>query len=502
MNLDKLTVNLRPRNQWEAMDMGVVVARNWFVRLWLVWIASAMPFLLAFIALSLLLTDSAAKWSLLLFWFCKPLYEPPLLHWVSRAVFAEQLTILEATRAIRSRTSVRRLVTVLLTRVSVVRSFLLPVLFLEGLRGKERKERGTVLLHGCETAFYLTIACMCIEIVLSISLLLFCYQFIPEELRSFTFGEAAFSGDLWLVVVAYFLCCSILAPFYVCCGFMLYLSRRVQLEAWDIEIGFKQMNIRQNLKKNGKAAGVLGLLGGVMLLLSGVQIVSTSHAATSPTPLEARQIIAEVLEQKDFGKTETVQQWVAKEQPQDQSTIDLTELFAPLMKLLESVAEKLTAFLSIIIEYLVWICAGVVVALLLLRYARVKSWLTDRFPGRQNKFIPARQIFGMDIRPESLPDNIVVNCRELLDNNHKRQALSLLYRSTLSKLVNNHQLQVDSSRTENECCRMVVDSRPKMEASFFADLTALWLKTAYGHLEPETEFCHSLIDRWQEHYGV
>ena len=40
-----------------------------------------------------------------------------------------------------------------------------------------------------------------------------------------------------------------MAPFTVSCGFMLYISRRVELEAWDIELGFRNLNARLMAEK-------------------------------------------------------------------------------------------------------------------------------------------------------------------------------------------------------------------------------------------------------------
>ncbi len=84
MDLARLRIKLRPRTAWEGIDLGFVLARQWFLPLWLLWLAGALP---VFLLLNLLLPIEA--WLAgLLSWWLKPLYEPPLVFWLGRAVFS------------------------------------------------------------------------------------------------------------------------------------------------------------------------------------------------------------------------------------------------------------------------------------------------------------------------------------------------------------------------------------------------------------------------------
>ena len=82
MNYAELAFGLRPRGAWEAADLGVRIGRHWWLSLLLLWLAMALPALL----LLVLLIDSF-HYALLVFWWLKPLYERPLLYFLSRAVF-------------------------------------------------------------------------------------------------------------------------------------------------------------------------------------------------------------------------------------------------------------------------------------------------------------------------------------------------------------------------------------------------------------------------------
>ncbi len=52
-------------------------------------------------------------------------------------------------------------------------------------------------------------------------------------------GEAALPAQ-WLSSLAYMLAVLFLEPFYAAAGFGMYLNRRAELEAWDIEQEFRR----------------------------------------------------------------------------------------------------------------------------------------------------------------------------------------------------------------------------------------------------------------------
>ena len=81
----------------------------------------------------------------------------------------------------------------------------------------------------------LTIAIVCMP-------LWFSPDFTAKLKEIFTQWQAAAgTGKRDLLVLAYFLAMSISEPIYVAAGFMLYLNRRTDLEAWDMEIALRQL---------------------------------------------------------------------------------------------------------------------------------------------------------------------------------------------------------------------------------------------------------------------
>ena len=498
MNLEKVAIDIRPRTPWEAIDIGFLLARRWYRRLWLIWILTAAPGLLLFIAAGLILPGSGTKWALFLFWLCKPFYEPPVLAWVAKALFDEQRTTGENIMEVKKALSWKWVLTILLLRFSPVRSFSLPVVQLEKLEGKKKKQRLALLRGASEMAILLTFSGFFLEISLTFSLLMTLFLFIPDELRWMDFGAFIFLPDKWLLLLCYLVSCSIIAPLYICSGFMMYISRRVQLEAWDIEIGFKRIRQRLGRLKKGFARTLIGFL----LISFTLAAAPGIGRADETDPQAAKAAISKVLQQKDFGQKVTVYRWVPKKKETPETKSSWAEFWIKLFTFLEELSRNIVPFIARYGEFLLWCCAGGIIGFFLLKYSKLRQWLDWQFTGQRDPAAP-EILFGLDLRPESLPERIDAACLQLLEEGKKREALSLLYRGTLSILVHRRHLVIHSSFTEGECCDEVRKNRPAKESGFFTDLTSMWVFLAFGHRDPEIEACRSLVNRWESlYYGV
>ncbi|RTZ98146.1 MAG: hypothetical protein DSY90_05035 [Deltaproteobacteria bacterium] len=245
MNLDQTTIVIRPRTAWEAMDLGFLLAVKWFGRLWRLWLVTG----LATGGPGLLISLKYPRLGLLIIWWLKSLHEPLLLYWLSRAVFGECLPC--STVAVKWRQLVlpNLLHSLGWYRFFPERSFFLPVHLLEGGDKASQKKRNQVLGKNQSGALWLTGFCFAVEIIICFSLILLAFLFIPESVRLAVDYQAPFAFPVFYVA-CYLAAVSIVTPFYVAGGFMLYLSRRVELEAWDIEIGFKKM-AEKALKRRG-----------------------------------------------------------------------------------------------------------------------------------------------------------------------------------------------------------------------------------------------------------
>ena len=66
-------------------------------------------------------------------------------------------------------------------------------------------------------------------------------------------------GSPFLLAVFYIVVTLIIEPFYIAANFALYINRRTQLEAWDIELSFRKMAIRLATEKEKATSLVKGI---------------------------------------------------------------------------------------------------------------------------------------------------------------------------------------------------------------------------------------------------
>jgi hypothetical protein len=486
VELDKLTVSIRPRNAWEAIDLGFAMARHWFFPLWLLWLALVLPLSL----LTLWLFSAQPALAAVALWWFKPLYEPPLLFWLSRALFGEPLALRQVLRQWPGYGGRQLLANLSWRRFSPNRSFYMPVAVLEGLKGKVRRHRISVLGRDQHAASWLTLAGLLFELILELSFLLLLWVMLPDELRPLDLQQLLLApgGTVeWLLYVADLVTMSVIAPFYVAGGFALYLTRRSELEAWDIESGFRRlMNRRWPL--HGMVAGLLLTL----ILLSPFEGERLQAAEIDRG--QARAEIQVVLADDVFGERRQEGYWeyLGSSERSSQSGFWLR-----VIALLESLG-RLVARLG---EFLLWF--GAVLLLAWLTY-RIVGDLRGKRPRPKGEVAPKMLpvvVSGLDLTWSSLPRQLVRAVREQLDEGYYREALSLLYRGALSREVHRHRLEIPGSATEWECMALVQAVRPAEEAAFFRQLTRLWMQLAYDHAIPSRGQVEGLCREWESVFG-
>ncbi len=483
MQLEKLNIALAPGSAgWVALDLGFALGRLWFWRLFAAWAVVAVPVLL----LSGLLLMHSLWLALLVLWWFKPAFEQLPLFVLSRAIFDEPPRAREL-RAVARRWIPRQLLANLTwRRFSASRSFNAPVAQLEELRGKARRERLQVLYEGHGARTWLTVAGAHFESLFYGSLLVAGYALVPEELA---LRDTLVSTQMLIdgaQLLCYFLAMALMAPFYVASGFSLYLHRRAQLEAWDIELVFRRLGARV-----GGAAGVRAVAGmlalGFALALAALPVGPRAEAAEGPVARsEAKQVITEVLQDKDFGEKKTVASWRLRPSAAKTKTGDD--------------APTWPALIAKVGEILLWVLAAALIVYVLFR---LPEWLA-RLPRRRSlrRARPSPTVlFGMDVRAESLPDDVGAEALALAERGQVRAALGLLYRASLAVLMERDRIEFRESFTEGECLRAVQTAQPGPGAEFFHRLTGDWQRAAYGHLLPSSQAVRELCHGWSQHFG-
>jgi hypothetical protein len=145
-------------------------------------------------------------------------------------------------------------------------------------------------------------------------------------------------------------------------------------------------------------------------------------------------------------------------------------------------------------RYLVWAAAAVLV-FLVVRYvvAAVRPHVT--LAGDQPLAIPT-YVRDLDIRPESLPDDIGAAARALWDDGQPRAALALLYRGLLSRLAHVDSLPIRDSTTEGDCLALTAAHLTPTRRDYASRLIRVWQRAVYGREAIEGVMVHDLCDRF------
>ena len=100
----------------------------------------------------------------------------------------------------------------------------------------------------------------------------------------------------------------------------------------------------------------------------------------------------------------------------------------------------------------------------------------------------------LDIRPESLPEDIGAAARALWDRGEHRAALALLYRGLLSRLAHVHRIPIRDSSTEGDCLALAASHLPQRSREYASRLVRVWQRFVYGGQHTEAATVHALCD--------
>lgn len=242
MRAEALTVQLRPRPMYEAADLGVRLVQAQGAALWRCW----LPVWGVVAALALATQEIAAwlPWATL--WFSKTWLDRTLLFVLSRAVFGQSTTLSDVWREQRHVWWGQLVATLTLRHFSPWRSYTQAAIQLEGTRGKALRLRKRQLLAGQKgAALGMQAAFWQVEGLLAMGVPMLALWFAPHGhagslVEWALYGNGTETGFFMFVLnLSYALAVGVVEPFFVGSGFAMYLNRRVELEAWDIEQEFR-----------------------------------------------------------------------------------------------------------------------------------------------------------------------------------------------------------------------------------------------------------------------
>lgn len=534
MRIDRLDVALRARSGWEAMELGSALSRRHARAVWGSWLLASAPLFVIFNALGWWL--DAFGWAWLAMWWCRPLFERAPLYVLSRGIFGEPLGALAALRAQRSWGNAGFWGYLGWRRFSVLRSLCLPVNLLEGSAPAQRGARRRAVAAGAAgAAVVLTVACMAFEGVLVSGAIGAVFMFMPLELMSESWRAAwdmigqdtpawaqlGFNLACWLASV-------LIGPFYVGAGFGLYLNRRTQMEAWDVEIALRRL--RERLLP---AASTLALLLCLALPLASAPVhaqdaqtvaeqadgakededraeepaTAANDPANTPTmifgaaPVDTagfRQAVNRAYEDPLQRPTRQVTRWKPIEQAEEKKKEDKTLQSDGSSKGERSNRKAGIAWLARLAEWGLWGLLGVLLLVLLLTARLWLPWL--RGSGRRKAEAAPQVVVEQVELPVVLPPDVATQAGLLWDQGRPRQALALLYRASVRTVGERSGIALPPGATEAQCLRASRRMPDATDRDLFARIVRMWQYAAYGGRLPSRADFDALADTLRQQY--
>jgi len=124
-------------------------------------------------------------------------------------------------------------------------------------------------------------------------------------------------------------------------------------------------------------------------------------------------------------------------------------------------------------------------ALALIAFYVVRLVRMRGLPQVPAQFVAPSHVRDLDIRPESLPDDVGAAALALWQRSEQRASLALLYRGTLSRLVHAYGVPIRASSTEGECLALARPRLAEPGARYASRLVETWAAAVYGGLEPK-----------------
>jgi len=505
MRLEQLSVNLRPRTAWEASDLGVALVRRHWRVIAQAWVAVTLPALVLFTLCGNWIDQLWLGWFLL--WWLKPWFDRIPLFVLSRAVFGNAPSVRETLGARGALVGSGVWPWLLWRRLHPARSLLLPIDLLEGQHGAERGARARVLMRGVgNPGFLLTVIGWHLEAMLVLSVLALVLMFVPVEFLSESaramwdtliqdpprWAQALLGAVGWLAM-------SVVEPLYVGAGFGLYLNRRIQLEAWDIELAFRRL--AERLRGLAAALPLAVLLCAVLAALpaalsaqpateAGVEIAVESK----PVPLQrifSRQYrddgaaweaaVEQAYRDPDLRPRERISKWKLRNPP----AADAAHPMPVWLRTLGSVVALLS-------EYGLWLLFVMLLLLVLVRHRQWLPWVADALRREAGAAaIGSAAATATEALPADLPDAV-----RALWSRDPRAALALFYRAAVARLIEQLGTPLAPGSTEADCLRASRRLGGQAYAALFVRVVAHWQAAAYAARLPSRSELDALLAAW------
>lgn len=472
MKLEAVTAELRPRTDAEAVDLGLALVRRDFWRASGAWWLGMAPVAVP----GAILLWGSPGWFCVLFWWWLPIGSRMALLVLSRHLFGERLGWGTLLRQLPGMIGLRFFHRMVVARFSPMRPLTMPVEMLEGLRGTAFRSRCRALMRrGDSGLIMLAIWRLLLAGWLAIAVFATIVLFVPAPVREMWMEtlmlwkdglpEPASGGMTAAITLSVCGAMALVDLYSAGAGFGMYVNHRTWVEGWDIELAFRRIGAR---------------LGGTAAALIAAAVVF-SGAVLPVRADEAAEAIERVLAHEDFvihQETTRVPKW-------DGWDWDFGGSVGGLGNLVEFLGwALLIATVGTLLAALGW---------LIYRYRHV-------FQGRGGVRVPpgragAAVVMGMDVRPESLPEDVPAVALRWWREGRRAEALALLYRASISWMIAKGGIAIAESDTESDCLRRVEGAR-LAEGGYFSKLTDWRIRLSYAREEPGDDVMEELCGAW------
>lgn len=492
MDLDRVAAELRPRTNWEAVDLGVALYRRFWRPMLLTWCFTALPACVVIFAV----LAGQLWWSLLALWLLRPLFDRVPLYVLSRSLFGAVPTLGDTLRALPRLWTRDALFGLIVQRVRPTRALLMPVTQLERLSGRARRQRERVLARRTGgTATGVAITALLFELTLVVAQFALLVALLPGELLPdlepilVDPSDPARWGvwsDLfpWMLRAFVLVAWTITGPLHVATGFALYLNRRTILEGWDVDLGLRRLGARveraghSRLERIGAASVLL-----VALLAVGGRAEAQESGDAGPD--DPATVIQEVLDSEEFATSQEASGWRFPERGNSSP----------------GGGGAAGSALAPLFELILWIVAVVVLVGLVYLACKAFGWIRVDAPVVHDDEAPPTELFGLDLRPETMPDDVPGTALALWRAGDAAGALGLLYRASIARLVEEDGLELRRSDTESDCLERARQLGDTGRAATFGDITRAWKICAYSTGLPGDAEVEALCAAWPQRFG-
>lgn len=497
MRPEDLRVALRPRTGLEAIALGLTLARVHAARLWPVWLGFVLPLSLL---LNLLLAPLQLAWLAgLLLWWLKPMGERAVLELLARATFGQELGRGPALRL--AWTPDRLLWPCLLwRRLGMARSLLMPADRLEGAPPHIRRQRRSYLLRqDGVTGFVCSWLFASLELllmagILSVALLMVPPEMLGDTLRDGweTLRESQGNSRQLVANLLLTLAICVTGPFYVACGFALYINRRTRSEGWDLELGLRRLARRLAASAPALAAVLLLALAlGPAPLQATTPVMATlaadagDHASAGQAGVPARfqRAVEQAYRHPDLGQVQQHTTWQRPEHPGGEHEEGR----------LQKLGKALHPLLGLALESARVLLWAVAVTLLLALLWAARRWL--RLRGRRASDAPGANVLTIALATaEPLPADPAARARQLWHAGQQRQALALLYRASVAALSRQLPQPLADGATEAQCLQAAQQLGDPRSRELFTLVVRHWQLAAWAGRLPSDAGFQALAD--------